>query len=298
MASAASPQRTSAIAMLAASVLTGGREPAIQRLFDLMAEDTRAAWQRGALMLGAEVAVLGAPAPGGTPAARGRGAARGRRRRAVPDVPWRARRTGRSESVQSQSWRQPLKPAAPGSGDHARARAGAGAAGPAHGRRARPACDKGARSRAHGLASRVRPSPQRRRSAPSISSGSRRDRPSTWRGARDVIRTTDAASRASGRPSRDRPGCSARRQGLPASCCTARKALPASCLRRGATMTDEQVASVLTYIRRAWDNTASPVDAAVVSSVRAQTAGRDRPWTEAELSAVWPYERKAVNPVP
>ena len=54
----------------------------------------------------------------------------------------------------------------------------------------------------------------------------------------------------------------------------------------GATMTDEQVASVLTYIRRAWDNTASPVDAAAVSSVRAQTAGRDRPWTEAELSAV------------
>ena len=51
----------------------------------------------------------------------------------------------------------------------------------------------------------------------------------------------------------------------------------------GATMTDEQVASVLTYIRRAWDNTASPVDAAAVSGVRAQTAGRNRPWTEAEL---------------
>ena len=54
----------------------------------------------------------------------------------------------------------------------------------------------------------------------------------------------------------------------------------------GATMTDEEVASVLTYIRRAWDNTASPVDAAAVSGVRAQTAGRNRPWTEAELSAV------------
>lgn len=54
----------------------------------------------------------------------------------------------------------------------------------------------------------------------------------------------------------------------------------------GATMTDEEVASVLTYIRRAWNNTASPVDAAAVSGVRAQTAGRNRPWTEAELSAV------------
>ena len=149
LAPAASPQRTSAIVMLSASILMGGQEPAIQRLFDLMAEDTRAAWQRGALMLGAEVAVLGAPAPD-TPGGRGRGARTARRRRAVPDVPWRARGTGGSDGVQSQSWRQPRKPAAPGSGDHARARAGAGAARAEQWRRAWTACGKGARSRGMG----------------------------------------------------------------------------------------------------------------------------------------------------
>ena len=99
LAAAASPQRTSAIAMLSASILTGGQEPAIQRLFDLMAEDTRAAWQRGALMLGAEVALLGAPAPG-TPLA---GAAA-----AAPDrspAPSRARRALARAADRAERWR-------------------------------------------------------------------------------------------------------------------------------------------------------------------------------------------------
>jgi mono/diheme cytochrome c family protein len=54
----------------------------------------------------------------------------------------------------------------------------------------------------------------------------------------------------------------------------------------GAAITDEQIASVLTYIRREWGQTASPVDPSTVHTVRTQTAGRTRPWTEAELKAV------------
>jgi len=49
-------------------------------------------------------------------------------------------------------------------------------------------------------------------------------------------------------------------------------------------LTDDQVASVLTFVRRSWGNTASAVSPALVSEVRGASTGRTRPWTEAELS--------------
>jgi mono/diheme cytochrome c family protein len=51
----------------------------------------------------------------------------------------------------------------------------------------------------------------------------------------------------------------------------------------GSTLSDEQVASVLTYARREWGQTAPPVDPAVVAAVRDLTRSRTRPWTHAEL---------------
>jgi mono/diheme cytochrome c family protein len=53
-----------------------------------------------------------------------------------------------------------------------------------------------------------------------------------------------------------------------------------------AVLTDDQAAAVLTYIRRAWGNQASPVDIAFVTRVRAAAAGRTLPWTDADLAAV------------
>ena len=52
----------------------------------------------------------------------------------------------------------------------------------------------------------------------------------------------------------------------------------------GAALTDEQIAAALTYIRREWGHTASPVDAATVKEVRALSTGRTRPWTAEELA--------------
>ena len=52
----------------------------------------------------------------------------------------------------------------------------------------------------------------------------------------------------------------------------------------GGALNDEQVASVLTYIRREWGHTASPVDPAAVAATRRETAGRSRPWTVDELT--------------
>ncbi|MBL0172913.1 MAG: cytochrome c [Gemmatimonadaceae bacterium] len=54
----------------------------------------------------------------------------------------------------------------------------------------------------------------------------------------------------------------------------------------GLPMTNEEIASVLTYARSSWGNTATAVSAADVSRVRAATAGRARPWTAAELQSL------------
>jgi len=51
----------------------------------------------------------------------------------------------------------------------------------------------------------------------------------------------------------------------------------------GSALNDEQVASVLTYIRREWGHTASPVAPADVREIRGLTKTRTRPWTDPEL---------------
>ena len=54
----------------------------------------------------------------------------------------------------------------------------------------------------------------------------------------------------------------------------------------GTTLTDDQIAAVLTYIRREWSQAGDPVDPATVRNARAQTATRTRPWTNDELLAL------------
>jgi hypothetical protein len=51
----------------------------------------------------------------------------------------------------------------------------------------------------------------------------------------------------------------------------------------GAALNDEQIASVLTYVRREWGNTAAPVAPDDVAETRGLTKTRTRPWTDAEL---------------
>jgi mono/diheme cytochrome c family protein len=52
----------------------------------------------------------------------------------------------------------------------------------------------------------------------------------------------------------------------------------------GSVLSDEQIAAVLTYIRREWGQPGTPVDAPTVKDIRALTAGRTRPWTHEELT--------------
>jgi len=46
---------------------------------------------------------------------------------------------------------------------------------------------------------------------------------------------------------------------------------------------DQQIAAILTYVRREWNHTASPVTTEFVTKTRAESASREEPWTEADL---------------
>jgi mono/diheme cytochrome c family protein len=54
----------------------------------------------------------------------------------------------------------------------------------------------------------------------------------------------------------------------------------------GASLDDEALASVLTYIRREWGQSGQPVDPGTVRETRAATSGRTRAWTDDELKAL------------
>lgn len=57
-------------------------------------------------------------------------------------------------------------------------------------------------------------------------------------------------------------------------------------------MTDDQLAAVLTYVRNSFGNSAPPVDPALVSAIRRNSANRNTPWTWPEVVAA------AQTPVP
>jgi mono/diheme cytochrome c family protein len=54
----------------------------------------------------------------------------------------------------------------------------------------------------------------------------------------------------------------------------------------GSVLNDEQIAGVLTYIRREWEHTASPVSVQQVSEIRAQNKDRTKAWSSEELEEI------------
>jgi mono/diheme cytochrome c family protein len=54
----------------------------------------------------------------------------------------------------------------------------------------------------------------------------------------------------------------------------------------GAALSDDDLAGVLTYIRRSWGNKASEVTPQQVKATRAEVGNRTQPWSAAELNAI------------
>jgi hypothetical protein len=57
----------------------------------------------------------------------------------------------------------------------------------------------------------------------------------------------------------------------------------------GIEMSDEEVAAVLTYVRRSWGNSASAITAAGVARLRGAARSRTGPVTEEELRALMAF---------
>jgi len=54
----------------------------------------------------------------------------------------------------------------------------------------------------------------------------------------------------------------------------------------GASLSDDDLAAVLTYIRQSWGNKASAITPEQVKAVKAEVGNRTQPWTAAELMAI------------
>lgn len=54
----------------------------------------------------------------------------------------------------------------------------------------------------------------------------------------------------------------------------------------GATLKDDQIAAVLTYVRNEWGNKAAPITREFVARIREETKDRKDPWTQKELEAI------------
>jgi mono/diheme cytochrome c family protein len=294
---AQTPQRTAAITTLSATILKGGQDKPVQDLLQVVAESALPAWQRQALLAGAEAVLLGAPLTG-APAARGNASP------AAANAPGARGGPGGARAFPDQ----PPATAATGA-------AGRGAAGAGRGAGA------GGRGRGGGAPLSLSREPA---SFAALAGGELGPRVTnllarmTWPGKAPAA---DAAPPLAPLTAVEQQLyntgqtvytslCMACHQEngrgqeklapslLGSQFVLAAPSIPIRILLQGkegpvglmpplgAGLTDEQIAGALTYIRRNWGNAAPAVDPNAVKDTRAQTAGRTRPWTNDELLAI------------
>ena len=279
---AGTPQREAAATMIAATIARGAQDSASQKLLGAIGDDSRPEWQRAALMRGAEVVLLGAAMPG-TGGRRAGGPA------AAPDAPCPTCPGGRAGPGGSYAFPQAARPPAtrqpplrinaePVSFEALAAKGG----------------DLG--GRAEKLLARVEWPGKPGASAPVEPLTPEQQQRFT--AGQEVYRNVcQACHQPDGR------GMDKIAPPLVGSAFALGPAeVPVRILLHGKEgsiglmppvgqiFTDEQIAAVLTYVRREWGQTGAPVDPAAVNAVRAATKGRSRPWTDAELSALLPKE--------
>ncbi len=277
---AESPQRSAAITMLAATIVRAGGNAPVQALMLRVAENTRATWQRSALLRGAEVALLGTTMPG-TP---GRGAG-------DPNTPCETCPGGRGGPGGARAFPGALAgadPPAPPS------RAGGPfvmlAAEPALIALAAQPGELG--NRAVKVLARVG-WPGKPGMTPAASALSAGDQ-ARFNAGQEIYK--NLCEGCHGADGREQPGATPNiagaptvvgNPGIPIRVLLHGKEGPVGLMpAHGETLGDAEIAAVLTYVRRAWGQTASPIDPPMVQQIRAATPGRTRAWTPAELAAI------------
>ncbi len=272
-------QVSAAITMTAGAIVRGGQDRAMQPLFSLVADDARPEWQRSAVLRGAEAALLGLATPGGggrnpaatsrqgtnaSAAAGGRGGAGG-----TPAFP---------RSTEAARNRNALTPV-----ELSR----------------EPALVRVAKDNSGGFGSRAAAVlarltwPGKLDAAPAAVALTAEEQ-QRFDAGRDIYQTLCAACH--------QPDGRGREQLAPplvgSELALAAPGIPVRIVLNGkegstglmpplgAALSDDQIAAALTYIRREWGHTASPVTPSMVKDVRASSAGRTRPWTADELANI------------
>ena len=290
---AETPQKVPVITTLAATIVKAGQDKAIQDLLRTIAEESRPAWQRRALIAGAETVLTGAALPGAPPG-RGAGApaaanstAPGARggpggARAFPDDPGTARgggagagagggRGGRGSAGQTLSLsREPAEFAAlaNGGGDLS--------------------------PRAGTLLARMNwPGKAPAAGAQAPLAPLTAEQQKLYDAGQTVFKSLCMACHGE-----DGKGGELGPALIGSQFALAPPEVPIRILLNGkegkvglmpplgATLTDDQIAGALTYVRRQWGNAAGAIEPSTVRDVRTATAGRTRPWTNDELTAL------------
>ena len=309
---AETPQRTAVTTTLAATVVKGGQDKGVQDLLQTIADNARPAWQREALLAGAEAALTGRALPGALPgrgnanAAAANNTALGARGgpggdRAFPDQPTAA--TGARAGGAGRG----------GAGGGRAGGAGRGGGNASVSLSSEPAAfsalAKGSSdlsTRATVLLARMNwPGKAPAAGAPAFLAPLTPEQQRIYDTGQTLFNSLCMACHGE-----DGKG---REQGpalIGSQFALGPPQVPIRILLQGkegtvglmpplgATLTDEQIAGALTYIRRQWGNAAESVDPSTVKDVRAATTGRTRPWTNDELLAIGGAGRGGQAPRP
>ena len=270
-------QRDASIAMLSATIVRSAQEDAVHDLFARIAE-RRAEWQRSAVLRGMEIALLGAAMPGTA-------APRVPIRQAADPAPCPTCPGGRAGPGGAYAYPRPSTAAADGSGR-----------GGARLRLNREPVSMAALRTSDPLEARLRAVLARvswpgKPGDPGLLPPLNADEQRRFDSGREIYKSLcQACHQADGR-GQDKLAPTL----IGASFALGPAGIPARILLNGkegtfglmppigATLNDDQIASVLTYVRREWGQGAAPVDAGTVTAVRALSLGRTRPWTDDEL---------------
>jgi mono/diheme cytochrome c family protein len=268
------PALAAGITMTAAAIVRSADETAVQGLMQTIAADAAPAWQRSAMLRGAEVTLLAAAMPGG--GGGGRGAGTG----TTPS----ARPGSRSGPGGAPAFAR-TEPATPRAANVRALKLGREPA-----LVALAAQDKGEfGTRAAAVLARVAwpGKPPAADAAPPLTA----EEQQRFEAGREVYQSLcsachqpDGAGRENVAPSLIGSELALGAPGVPVRIVLNGKEGTVGLMPPlGSVLTDAQVAAALTYIRREWGHSASAIAPATVGEVRSATNGRTRPWTAAEL---------------
>jgi mono/diheme cytochrome c family protein/glucose/arabinose dehydrogenase len=285
------PQRSTAITMIAATIVADGEDASVRTLFDRAADGKRPAWQRSAILKGAEVSLLGATAPG-SPSGRGRGVT-------SADAPCPTCPGGRAGPGGAPAFAEAGERGAAENAAAGRGRGRGGSSGPALKLTHEPALgalaaqDTGELGkRAAALLARMEWPGKPGATTPATPlTPAEQARFNTGREIYQNVCTAchqpDGRGREKLAPTLVGSDLALGPAEIPIRILINGKEGPFGLMPPlGVALNDEQIAAVLTYIRREWGQTGTAVAPETVKQIRPLTSDRTRPWTNDELARI------------